>query len=506
MSIILSMTKPGLLQKLILTYVVFVMVLFGITLVLFVVSSRVSTLSTKIYLIDYKKKEITDKLIANLISIEETGKQYMLLQNESYHVILEQQENDISRAWENLGTKGMYYDEPERNMVENGKGLWMAYVSRFQSQLKELPDDPTDLEKLFERNSSEIDGIVGIARYVNNEAIDRLRAHIAYLKELGDQIMAWTWWVLGVALSIGLIVPVLIYRSVTRDLKRIKGGIKHISEGDFSYRIALGSKDELGQLAESFNNMALRLKELDDMKSEFISVVSHELKTPLTSMKEAASLLLEGLAGDLADRQKRLVEIMGQGIKRLLHTVSELLEMSRIESGMVRLHMEIHDMNSVITSFISEIKPIADISGVEIKVDYTQGDCMVMVDWNKILQVLTNLTHNAIKYSPEGSIVEIRIRNSDDNIITEVEDHGKGIPEEDLPRIFEKFYQSRYTRGHGGIGLGLAISRGIVDAHGGKVYVQSNVGKGSIFSFSLPVAHDHASLPGMCDGDSGQEN
>ncbi|MGD0211194.1 MAG: hypothetical protein ABSC14_09475 [Desulfomonilia bacterium] len=127
------MTKPGLLQKLILTYVVFVMVLFGITLVLFVVSSRVSTLSTKIYLIDYKKKEITDKLIANLISIEETGKQYMLLQNESYHVILEQQENDISRAWENLGTKGMYYDEPERNMVENGKGLWMAYVSRFQS-------------------------------------------------------------------------------------------------------------------------------------------------------------------------------------------------------------------------------------------------------------------------------------------------------------------------------------------------------------------------------------
>jgi len=163
-------------------------------------------------------------------------------------------------------------------------------------------------------------------------------------------------------------------------------------------------------------------------------------------------------------------------------------------------------MNSVITSFISEIKPIADISGVEIKVDYTQGDCMVMVDWNKILQVLTNLTHNAIKYSPEGSIVEIRIRNSDDNIITEVEDHGKGIPEDDLPRIFEKFYQSRYTRGHGGIGLGLAISRGIVDAHGGKVYVQSNVGKGSIFSFSLPVAHDHASLPGMCDGDSGQEN
>ena len=108
----------------------------------------------------------------------------------------------------------------------------------------------------------------------------------------------------------------------------------------------------------------------------------------------------------------------------------------------------------------------ADTVRLEIKVGYARDSCDVMVDRNKILQVLTNLTHNAIKYSSEGSMVEIRVKNSDGCIITEVEDHGKGIPEEDLPRIFEKFYQSRYTRGHGGIGLGLAISRGIVDAHG----------------------------------------
>jgi len=496
------MRKPGLLQKLILTYVVFVVVLLGITSVLFVVSSRVSTLSTRIYLIDYKKKEISDKLIANLISIEETGKQYMLLQNDSYRSILTQQENDITRAWDNLSAKGMYYEETERNMVENGKGLWLAYVSRFHSQLKALPGNPADLEKLFVRNSAEIDSVVGIARYVNNEALERLRTHIAYLKDLGDQIMAWTWWVLGVALSIGLIVPVLIYKSVTSDLKSIKAGIRHIADGDFDYRISLQSKDELGMLAESFNNMAHRLKELDEMKSEFISVVSHELKTPLTSMKEAASLLLEGLAGELSDRQKRLVEIMSQGIKRLLHTVSELLDMSRIESGMVRLSMESNEMNDIVSSFISEIKPIADINGVGITVEHAGEDCRVMADRNKILQVLTNLTHNAIKYSPEGSTIEIRIKNSGGFIITEIEDHGKGIPTEDMPRIFEKFYQSRYTRGHGGIGLGLAISKGIVEAHGGTVHAQSSAGTGSIFSFSLPVAHGHASLPGVFSGDS----
>jgi signal transduction histidine kinase len=491
------MKKPGLLQKLIITYIVFVGVLFMLTVLLFVVSSRVSTLSTKIYIMDYQKKEITDKLITNLISLEETAKQYMLLHNESYRAILDRQEKDISWAWETLNTRKMYYDKTERNMVENGKGLWLAFLIRLHEQLGTFSQEPVQIEKLFARNSGEIDEIVGVARYVNAEAVDKLRSNIAYLKDLGDHIMIWTWWVLCISLGIGLIIPVLIYRSIIRDLNSIKNGIKHISEGDFAYRIPLDAGDELSLLADSFNEMSLRLKKLDDMKSEFISVVSHELRTPLTSMKEAANLLLEGLTGPLIERQRRLVEIMDQGIKRLLRTVTELLEMSRIESGMVELQKDIHDMNVIVSSFISEIKPLSDTNGIDIRISYLDSESWVLADKNKILQVLTNLTHNAIKYSPEGSSVEIRIKNTDSTIVTEIEDHGKGIPEEDLTRVFEKFYQSKYTRGHGGIGLGLAISKGIIQAHGGKMYVQSNVGQGSIFSFSLPVAHSTAFSAGM---------
>jgi signal transduction histidine kinase len=497
------MKKPGLLQKLILTYAVFVGVLFVLTVLLFIVSSRVSTLSTKIYLVDYQKKDVTDKLITNLISLEETAKQYMLLRNESYRSILDRQEKDISSAWEILNSRKMFYDKTEESMVGNGKGLWLAFESHLHSQIDNLPQEPVKIEELFARNSDEIDEIVGIARYVNSEAIDRLRSNIAFLKELGDRIMSWTWWVLGISLGIGLIVPVLIYRSVIKDLNHIKSGIKHISDGDFSYRISLDTGDELGLLADSFNNMAQRLKQLDDMKSDFVSMVSHELKTPLTSMKEAANLLLEGLTGTLIERQRRLVEIMDQGIKRLLRTVSELLEMSRIESGRVELQKELHDMNAIVSAFISEFKPLTDTSGVNILISYMDADSWVMADKYKILQVLTNLAHNAIKYSPEGSSVEIRIRNADSTVITEIEDHGKGIPEEDLTRIFEKFYQSKYTRGHGGIGLGLAISKGIIHAHGGQMYVQSSLGQGSIFSFSLPLAHNNDAYPaGMCDGAS----
>lgn len=493
----MNMKKPGLLQKLIITYTIFVGVLFMLTVLLFVVSSRVSTLSTKIYLMDYQKKEITDKLITDLISLEETAKQYMLLHNESYRTILDRQQKDISWAWETLNTRKMYYDGTEKHMVENGKGLWLAFMIRLQEKLDTAPQEPAQIEKLFARNSDEIDEIVGIARYLNAEAVDKLRSNIAYLKDLGDHIMIWTWWVLCISLGIGLTIPVLIYRSIIKDLNIIKKGIRHISEGDFAYRIQVGTGDELGLLADSFNDMALRLKKLDDMKSEFISVVSHELRTPLTSMKEAANLLLEGLTGPLIEKQRRLVEIMDQGIKRLLRTVTELLEMSRIESGMVELQKDMLDMNTIVASFISEFKPLSDTNGVELKISYLDSEGWVLADKNKILQVLTNLTHNAIKYSPEGSSVEIRIRNTDRNIVTEIEDHGKGIPEEDLPRVFEKFYQSRYTRGHGGIGLGLAISKGIIQAHGGKMYVQSNVGQGSVFSFSLPVARDDADTAGM---------
>ncbi|MGC9323846.1 MAG: ATP-binding protein [Desulfomonilia bacterium] len=478
-------------EKLILAYVVFFIVLFGLNMLLLYVSSRVSNLTSEIYLVDYRKKELSDALIENIISLEEAGKQYMLLQQDSYRTLIAQEMQDIEQAWIFLETDFMCNDEEECDKIREGRRLWEKFIVQFREQMNTIPTDPDELDRIFADNRKEIDAIVEYARLSNRNAVEKLDSKIVYLKELGDQIMSSTWWVLGIALSIGLIIPLLIYRSITRDISRIKTGIKRISSGDFSYKIPLDSTDELGKLAESFNIMALRLKELDDMKSEFISVVSHELKTPLTSMKEATSLLEEGVGGNLSDKQKRLIAIMEQGIRRLLHTVSELLEMSRLESGMVKLNLEAYPVNRIVSSFVSEIKPFADTSGVDLEVEYLSHDCPVHVDRNKILQVLTNLTHNAIKYSVRGSRVDIRLKRSDSYILVEIEDHGKGIPEEDISLVFEKFYQSKYTRGHSGIGLGLAISKGIVDAHGGQIYAKSSLEKGSVFSFTLPVAADN---------------
>ncbi len=487
----MSMKKPGLFEKLIVAYVIFVIVLLGLAVFLVYVSSRLGNVTSDIYYLDHHKKEVTDNLINDLISLEETSKQYLLLQKESYKTLIGEREEGITRAWEYLCLKGVCVKNDEILAVRKGMQVWGKYLERFHAQLANPPEEPKNLEAIFRENSKDIDNMVKSARSINKSVLESLDEKIVYLKGLGDQIRLFTWWALSIAATIGLIIPLLIYKSITNDIKTIRAGVKHIAQGDFSYKIPLNSKDELGMLAESFNRMSLRLKELDNMKSEFISIVSHELKTPLTSMKEAANLLMEGAAGELNEKQKRLITIMEQGIGRLLQLIGELLEISKLESGMVDIRLDECSMNDVVSGFISEIQPYAEKKGIRINVSYLQEEMGIFMDRNKILRVLTNLTHNAIKYSDEGSGIEIRLNRKDDQIFIEIEDHGKGIPEEDIPLIFEKFYQSKATRGHSGIGLGLAISRSIIDAHGGRIYAKSTIGKGSVFTFSLP-SHPHS--------------
>ncbi len=480
------MKNRGLLEKLIVAYAVFVIVILGLAVFLVYVSSRLGNVTADIYYLDQHKREITENLINELISLEETSKQYLLLQKESYKSLIGQREENITRAWEYLCLEGVCANDEEMRAVRKGIQIWGGYLERFHYQLGSVTD-AAQLDDLFRENSKDMDTLIKLARSVNSASLKALDRKIVFLKGLGEQIRVFTWWAVSIAATIGLIIPLLIYKSITDDLVTIRTGIKHIAQGDFSYKIPLYSNDELGLVAESFNSMSRRLKELDNMKSEFISIVSHELKTPLTSMREAANLLVEEVSGELNEKQKRLIVIMEQGIERLIQMTSELLEMSKLESGMVNLQKEFHGINGVVAGFLAEIQHYAENNGVSVKAGYLPEECRVYMDKNKILRVLTNLTHNAIKYSEKGTDVELRLDMSNGHIIVEIEDHGKGIPEEDIPLIFEKFYQSKATRGHSGIGLGLAISKSIVEAHGGKIYAKSSVGKGSIFSFTLPV-------------------
>jgi signal transduction histidine kinase/GGDEF domain-containing protein len=247
------------------------------------------------------------------------------------------------------------------------------------------------------------------------------------------------------------------------------------------------------------------LRKVDAMKSEFVSVASHELRTPLAAIKNAIQLILSGKTGEINENQMKFLSMAERNINRLTNILNNLLNLSKIESGKIELKFEQVSLKSIIELTVTSLKPQADGKSIAIEANLPDDLPPVYVDEDKIEQVLTNLIGNAIKFTPEqGNIrvianpfMEEREGGLSRKIAISVSDSGIGIPGEHLNSIFEKFFQVEGSlhRSAGGTGLGLAITRGLVEAHHGKIWVESEVGKGSTFTFTLPALEEERRDP-----------
>jgi signal transduction histidine kinase len=237
-----------------------------------------------------------------------------------------------------------------------------------------------------------------------------------------------------------------------------------------------------------------RLQELDRLKSEFVSDVSHELRTPLTSIKGYIDYLLEGIAGELSQPQKDFLMPVKGNIDRLVRLINDLLDLARIEAGQVDLHPVKLSVPEVATEVIEMLRPLALERGIDLGVSAPKADGFVRADRDKLYQVLLNLTHNAVKFTPPEGEVRVRVEvQPDGEVLTVVQDTGEGVPPEELERIFDKFRQVSPSPAHTrGSGLGLTIAKKLVELHGGKMWVSSQLGKGSAFGFTLPAAEPEA--------------
>jgi len=231
-----------------------------------------------------------------------------------------------------------------------------------------------------------------------------------------------------------------------------------------------------------------RTKELDRMKSEFVAVVSHEVRTPLTSIKGSLELLGDERFHVLPPPQKELLSICQANTERLITLINDILDFSKLESSKLSLNFETIDMGKIVPEAVDHIRNLAAIKGITIDVHIEGSAGIVQADPMRIAQVITNLLGNAIKFSPERGRIEVWARGTAEEATVSVKDFGKGIAPRDMSRLFQRFAQldSSTTRKAGGTGLGLVISKGIVEQHGGKVWVDSALGKGSTFSFQLP--------------------
>jgi signal transduction histidine kinase len=233
-----------------------------------------------------------------------------------------------------------------------------------------------------------------------------------------------------------------------------------------------------------------RLKELDKMKSDFVSNVSHELRTPLTSIKGSVDNMLDGLTGQLNEKQIRYLARIKSNADRLSRLINDLLDLSRIEAGRVEVRAATLPLNALAGEVAEQLKPLAAEKLIQIEVPASDPEVTVWADRDKVTQVLMNLIGNAIKFTPQNGKVTVAIeKNGDDYMRISIADNGPGIVQEEANKIFAKFYQvdNIDRQKPKGSGLGLAISKALVELHGGKIWVESAVGRGSTFYFTLPT-------------------
>jgi signal transduction histidine kinase len=300
----------------------------------------------------------------------------------------------------------------------------------------------------------------------------------------------WTWVIasLGMAVVLALVGSGVIAFRLTRSLRRLSVATRALAEGSFSAPITITDNDEVGELARSFNAMAQQLRQIDDLKEEFFATISHDLKSPLGSIAEAAYLLRDGVAGSLNPRQARLMSIISASTDRILRLVNRLLHLSRLRAGMLPLERRPVNLAVVAERAVEELRPQAETAEITLELERVGDAFVVEGDEDRLAEVVINLGVNAIQFTPKGGFVRVRVTDAGSEVTLEVEDTGIGIPAAALPGIFERYQQARRDRG--GSGLGLAIVRGVVEAHGGWVAVESADGKGTRFTVTVPRVAD----------------
>ena len=294
---------------------------------------------------------------------------------------------------------------------------------------------------------------------------------------------------IGVACLLAIVLmSLLITKSITRPIGLLKSKTREIAQGNFEGKLLVRSPSEIGELAGAINSMCEKLQELDRLKADFFAYMSHELRTPLTAIKEGTGLLLDGVGGETTDKQRKLLGILAEESNRLINVVNSLLDLSKMEAGMMVYDFEVTHVDPLIKRAVAEITPLVEAKRITLESDVEGTLVPVRIDPERILQVLRNLLGNAVKFTPTGGLVRIAAKPADGNLAISVKDSGPGIAAESLTSIFEKFNQgSRQTPYiRQGTGLGLAIAKTIITTHGGKIWAESELGKGSTFVFVLP--------------------
>lgn len=309
---------------------------------------------------------------------------------------------------------------------------------------------------------------------VVNEALERMKQIYILAAVIG----------VIVAAAIGMILS----RYITKPLLEVSRVAGKVSEGNFDEKVMVNSDDELGKLGLAINNMTQRLADSEQMRRDFIANVSHELRSPLTSIKGFVDALLDEKSSDKQEKKKYL-SIIQTETHRLGKLVNDLFEISKFDSQGINFSMDSFPIVTVINRAVASLKPQTDKKRITVKITIPSDIPLCYGDEDRIEQVIHNLLSNAIQFSPENGKILISGRQINNELYVEIADEGPGIPADHLSKVWERFYRvdKDRSRRKGGTGLGLAIVQEIVKKHGGRVTAESDPGQGAVFGFTLPL-------------------
>ncbi len=313
-------------------------------------------------------------------------------------------------------------------------------------------------------------------------SLGRFSATLGFL-----QSVWWQFLLAGaIAAVIALVLARWLARGMTQPLRDMAEASRRMETGDYSTRVLTSTRDEVGQLATAFNRMSRELENLEASRRDLVANVSHELKTPITAIRAHLENLLDGVE----QPNSQTLEIMLAQSERLGRLVEQLLDLSRLESGEVPLRREPVSLAPLVALVMSEIEVACADREVEVVSDLSDDLPTIEADSERVHQVIFNLVDNAVRFTPEGGEVRIEAHRHNGSVEVSVADTGVGIPADALPRLFERFYRVDPARARedGGTGIGLAIARSVVEAHGGSIRAESAPGHGSVFTFDLPVS------------------
>jgi len=447
-----------------------------------------------------KVDTLSNKLLATAISFSLVDSKYKTLSPEEELAKFEKTNQELDQILEILDNIEGEEDRIIKDIRPAKENLYNSALALINSKQEGNLEDIATQRETLEAVEREFEEVLSLHLFEQSSEVD---SKSASANESSSRSTLLTLLISLIIFSFAIFLGFFISKSISRPIEELMDATRKLEKGDTKVKVEIRTKDELEHLGDTFNQMIKVLdgleeerKQLDRAKTEFLSITSHELRSPMAPMRAQLQMIMEDYYGEITKEQREALDIVLRNTKRLDRIIQDLLEVSRIEAARLKFKFVKTDLTKHILRLKQEMDGFLPEKKIELVTNLGKLP-IIEVDPDRTMQVLRNLINNAKKFSKENSKIYVNAILKNNMIEISVKDTGAGIAKENIKKIFEPFFQEEQTfsRKHKGTGLGLAICRGIVESQHGRFWVTSTQGKGATFSFTIPLKPERKIAP-----------